>query len=130
MFALPPFDPGFEMVVSSRGMSKGIEQADEPQVVSKAYLDIGDLEFGGQWKNVTSSTGTGEASGFVKVSRDLGPFFFNIGATYKVQTGAVQGADTNSLELSAGASRTFGRLSISANAYYSPDDLGSTKQSL
>ena len=130
MFALPPFDPGFEMVVSSRGMSKGIEQADEPQVIPKAYLDIGDLEFGGQWKNVTSSTGTGEASAFLSARHALGPFSLSIGATYKVQTGAVPGADTNSLEFSAGASRAFGRLSVSANAYYTPDDLGSTKRSL
>jgi hypothetical protein len=35
MFALPPFDPGVEFVVSSRGMSKGIEQSDEPQVIPK-----------------------------------------------------------------------------------------------
>ena len=48
MFALPPFDPGFEMVVSSRGMSKGIEQADERQVIPKAYVHVGDLQFGGQ----------------------------------------------------------------------------------
>ena len=130
MFALPPFDPGLEMVVSSRGMSKGIEQADEPQVIPKAYVDIGVLEFGGQWKNVTSSTGTGEASAFVSASHDLGPYSFSIGAAYKVQTGAVPGADTDSLELSAGASRSFGRLSVAANAYYTPDDLGNTRRSL
>lgn len=130
MFALPPFDPGFEMVVSSRGMSKGIEQANEPQVIPKAYVDIGDAEFGGQWKNVTSSTGTGEASAFVNASRDFGRFSFTVGAAYKVQTGAVRKADTDSLELSAAISRKFGSVSLGLNAFYTPDDLGDTKRSL
>ena len=130
MFALPPFEPRFEMVVSSRGMSKGIEQAAEPQVIPKAYLDIGDAEFGGQWKNVTSSTGTGEASAFINASRDFGAFSLTIGAAYKVQTGAVPGADTDSLEVSAGVSRNFGRMSLGFNAFYTPDDLGDTKRSL
>jgi hypothetical protein len=130
MYALPPLDPQFEMVVSSRGMSKGIEQADEPQVIPKAFVEIGDAQFGGQWKNVTSSTGTGEASAFVNASRDFGHFSFTIGAAYKVQTGAVPGADTDSLELSTAVSRRCGRLWLGLNAFYSRDDLGERRSSL
>jgi hypothetical protein len=130
MFALPPFDPGFELLISSRGMSKGIEQADQPQVIPKAYLQVGDLQVGGQWKNVTSATAEGEASGFVNVSRKFGPFAFTVGAAYKFQTGARPGTDSDSFEFSGSASRKIGKASLRVSAIYSPDDLGGTRRSL
>lgn len=130
MFALPPFDPGVEFVVSSRGMSKGIEQADEPQIIPRAYLQVGDLQIGGQWKNVTSATADGEASAFVAGSRKFGSISVTIGATYKVQTGTNARADTTSLEFTGAMARRFGRLSVKLGGVYSPDDLGRTKQSL
>jgi Bacterial protein of unknown function (Gcw_chp) len=130
MFALPPFDPGFELLVSSRGMSKGIEQADQPQVIPKAYLQVGDLQVGGQWKNVTSATAQGEASGFLNVSQKFGSFAVTGGAAYKFQTGARPGTDSDSFEFSGSASRKLGRASLRLSAIYSPDDLGNTTRSL
>jgi len=130
MFALPPFDPGIELVVSSRGMSKGIEQADEPQVIPKLYLQVGDVQVGGQWKNVTSATANGEAAAFVNATRKVGAFQFAIGAAYKFQTGARPGTDSDSLELTGGVTRKMGKLSLKANAIYSPDDLGAARHSL
>jgi hypothetical protein len=111
-------------------MSKGIEQADEPQVIPKAYLEVGDLQFGGQWKNVTSATANGEAAAFLNLSRKFGPLALTLGAAYKFQTGARPGTDSDSLEFSGAATRKFGKLTVRMSAIYSPDDLGGTKRSL
>jgi hypothetical protein len=123
-------DPGVEMVVSSRGMSKGIEQTKGPQVIPKAYVQIGDVQLGGQWKNVTSTSAEGESAAFVNASRKFGPNSLAIGAAYKFQTNARHGTDSDSFEFSAALSRKVGRLSLKLGAVYSPDDLGGTKQSL
>lgn len=129
MFALPPFDPGVEMVVSSPGMSKGIEQAKTAQVIPKAYVQIGDVQAGGQWKNVTSTTAEGEAAAFLNASRKFGPFAVTLGAAYKFQTGVKSPTDSDSFEFSGALSRKIGRLSLKLSAIYSPDDLGGSKQS-
>jgi len=130
VLALPPLDPGVEMTVSSRGMSKGIEQADEPQVIPKLYVQVGDLQLGGQWRNVTSATADGEAAAFVNWGRKFGAFQLALGAACKFQTGATAGTDSDSLEFTGGVSHKTGKLSLRLNAIYSPDDLGGTKQSL
>ena len=129
MFALP-IDPGVEMTVSSRGMSKGIEQADEPQVIPKLYVQSDDFQLGGQWKNVTAATADGEGAVFVNWARKFGAFQLALGAAYKFQTGATPGTDSDSLELTGGLTRKAGKLSLKLTAIYSPDDLGGTKHSL
>lgn len=130
MFDLPPPDPGIELVVASRGMSKGIEQADEPQVIPKLYMQVGDVQLGGQWKDVTSTTADGEGALFANASRKFGAFSVTAGAAYKFQTHAKRGTDSDSLELSGSVSRKLGRLSVKASAVFSPDDLGAAKRSL
>ena len=130
MFALPPLDPGFEMSVASHGMSKGIEQVDGPQVIPRAYLQVGDVQVGGQWKNITSTSADGEASAFVNINHNLGWLSLTLGAAYKSQTNADPGTDSNSLEFTGGLAKKFGKLSLKATAIYSPDDAGKTKQSL
>lgn len=130
MLFLLPLDPGVEMVVSSTGMSKGIEQTKGPQVIAKAYVQVGDLQLGGQWKNVTSATAEGEASAFVNASRKFGAYSLAFGASYKLQTGARSGTDSDSFEFTGALTRKIGRLSLKIGAIYSPDDLGGTKQSL
>ena len=113
MFALPPLDPGIELVVSSRGMSKGIEQADEPQVIPKLFIQAGDVQVGGQWKNVTSATANGEAAAFVNGVHKFGPFQLALGAAYKFQTGARPGTDSDSFEFTGGSTYKSGKLSLS-----------------
>ena len=130
MFALPPADPGFEISLASHGMSKGIEQVDGPQVILKPYLQVGDFQVGGQWKNITSATANGEASAFVNFSRKLGPTVLTLGAAFKAQTAAARGTDPNSLEFTAGLTRKIRRVSLKFSAIYSPDDAGGTKRSL
>lgn len=131
MFILPPIDPGIELVVASRGMSKGVQQTvGEPQVLPKVYIQAGDIQIGSQWKNVTSTSARGEAAAFVNVNRKVGRFQITAGAAYKFQTGVTGTPDSDSFEFTGGVSRKFGKLSVKLTGIYSPDDLGSAKRSL
>ena len=67
-FDLPPPDPAAEIFVSSHGMSKGIGQSDGPQIIPKASLRLGAVQFGAQWKNVTSTSANGEGALFANAS--------------------------------------------------------------
>jgi uncharacterized protein (TIGR02001 family) len=129
-FDLPPPDPAAEIFVSSHGMSKGIGQSDGPQIIPKASLRLGAVQFGAQWKNVTSTSANGEGALFANASRKIGALQLTAGVAYKFQTGVRGHPDSRSFEFTAGATRKFGRLSARINAVYSPDDLGSAKQSL
>ena len=130
MFALPPFDPGVELVVSSRGMSKGVEQSDEPQVIPKVTLKVGDVQLGGQWKNVTSTAADGEAAAFATITHKFGAFAVTAGAAYKFQTNVKMRTDSKSFEFTGAVARSFGKVSAKISAVYSPDDVGKAKRSL
>jgi Bacterial protein of unknown function (Gcw_chp) len=99
-------------------------------VIPKLFVQLGDLQIGGQWKNVTSTTAQGEAAAFLNASRKFGAFQLTVGAAYKVQTEAKRGTDSDSLELSTAVTRKTGKLLLRMSAVYSPDDLGGAKQSL
>lgn len=130
MFDLPPPDPGIEISVASRGMSKGIAQTEGPQLVAKPYLQLGPVQIGGQWKNVTSPVAGGEAAAFVSVAPKLGRFQIQLGAAYKFQTGVREPADDKSWEFTGSVTRKFGKVSLRLGAVYSPDDLGGARRSL
>lgn len=127
---LPPADPAIEISVATRGMSKGVAQTDGPQMVARGSLRFGDLQVGSQWKNLGQSTADGEASAFVNLSHKVGSLQLNGGVTYKVLTGRRNGGDTDTIELSGGASRKFGPVTARVNAIYAWDDIGATKRSL
>ena len=130
MWDLPPPDPGIEITVASRGMSKGIAQTDGVQVIPKAFVQVGPVQVGGQWKNVSSTVAEGEAAAFVNYAPKLGPYQLTLGAAYKFQTGVTGDTDDDSFEFTAAASRKFGKLSLKLSAIFSPDDLGSARRSL
>lgn len=130
MFDLPPPDPGIEFVVATRGMSKGIAQTDGPQALVRPYVQLGPVQAGAQWKNLTSPVAGGEASTFVSVAPKLGQFQFNAGVAYKLLTGVRGPTDNKSWEFTGNVTRKFGKLSLRVAAIYSPDDLGSAERSL
>jgi hypothetical protein len=130
MFALPPFDPGFELVVSSHGMSKGISQSNGPQFIPKLFVEHKGVQFGAQWKNVSQSGASGEFSGFVNATHRFGSLQLTAGAAYKMSTGRRPGWDSHSLELSAAATRKVGKFSLRLSGIYSPDDIGPAGKSL
>jgi hypothetical protein len=129
-FDLPPPDPGIEISIASRGMSKGIAQTEGPQLVGKGFLQMGPLQTGGQWKNISSRVAGGEAAAFVTVAPKLGKFQLSLSAAYKIQTGVREPTDDKSWEFTGSVTRKFGKVSMRVGAIYSPDDLGGAKQSL
>lgn len=130
MFDLPPFDPGIEVTVASRGMSKGVAQTEGPQLVAKPFVQLGPVQLGGQWKNVSSAVAGGEAALFANVSPKLGKFQLNFGVSYKFQTGVDGPTDDKSWEFSGHVTRKIGKVSLRVAAVYSPDDLGGAERSL
>jgi hypothetical protein len=130
MIDLPPADPGVEIVIASRGMSKGIAQTEGPQLIVKPFIKLGDLQLGGQWKNVTSTVAGGEGALFVGFSREVAKFQLSLQAAHKFQTGVREPTDDHSWEFTAGLSRKLGKVTLRTSLVYSPDDLGSAKRSL
>ena len=130
MFDLPPPDPGIELSIASHGMSKGIAQTEGPQVIARPFVQLGSLQLGGQWKNLSSPVAGGEASLFANVAPKLGQVQLTLGAAYKMQTGVTEPTDDKSWEFTGTVNRRFNRLSIRLQAIYSPDDLGGAKRSL
>jgi len=127
---LPPPDPGIEISVATRGMSKGISQTDGAQFIPKAFVQFGSVQVGGQWKNLTSPLVDGEAATFISYAPKLDQWQLTFGVTYKFQTNVKAKIDDDCLEISFGASRKFGKVSVKASGIYSPDDVGSARRSL
>lgn len=130
MFDLPPPKPGIELVVATRGMSKGITQTNGPQAIAKGFVRFGAVQIGAQWKNVSSPSANGEASVFANASHKFGTLQLTGGIAGKFHTRVRNEANSVALELTAGASRKFGPVTARVNAIYSPDDLGLTGKSL
>lgn len=119
MIDLPPLDPAVEVIVASRGMSKGIAQSDGPQLVFKPFVKSGDVQLGAQWKNVSSSAASGEGAIFVGLTREVAKFQLSLQASHKFQTEVREPAEDHSWEFTGTISRKFGRLSVRAQAVYS-----------
>lgn len=130
-FDVPPPDPGIEIAIATRGMSKGIAQTDGGQLLGKGFLRFGSVQAGLQWKNVTASTYDGEGSVFVSASRRFGRLQLTGGVARKFATGIHGRTDSASWEFTAGATRKLGSVvAARVNAVFSPDDLGSARRSL
>lgn len=122
LLALPPPDPGFELVIASQGMSQGVSQTDGIQVIPRAYVRIGRAQIGGQWRNIRSRSATGVAAFFLKCSGKVGGTQLEAGAAYRIRTGVNGSADSEAWEFSGGAKRSFGRLGLRIGAEYSPEE--------
>ena len=119
-FGLPTPDPGFEISIASRGMSQGIAQTDGIQVIPRALVRIGAVQFGGQWRNVSSPNASGVAAFFMRISRSAGRARIDLGAAYRIRTGARANLDSRAWEFSAGARAVFGRSTLRLSAEYCP----------
>lgn len=130
MLDWPPMDPAIEVAIASRGMSKGVAQTEGPQLIVKPSVGIGPLQVGAQWKNVTSAVAGGEGAVFIGFSHEVAKFQLSLHASHKFQTGVKEPTDDHSWEFSGGVSRKLGKLNLRTSIVYSPDDLGSAKQSI
>src|ERR671921_666537 len=110
MFVLPPPDPALEVVVATRGMSKGLAQTEGPQFLVRGELGFGVIYLGGYAKNVTSPTSDGEAAGLVGIRTKLAGFELSGSAAVKRALAPVGQLDSTALEMIGGVSRKFGRV--------------------
>jgi hypothetical protein len=128
--AAPPVVPAFELSVASQGMSKGILQSDGAQFIIRPSLKARGFQLGAQWKNISTNSAKGEASVIGGWSGKAGGFDLGGSLAYKMLTSAEGSGNRRSWEAAARLSRKFAKLGLSGSAVYSPDDLGSTRQSL
>ena len=122
--ALPPADPGFEILVSSQGMSQGLPITDGIQLFPRLTVRIGRVQAGAQWRNVDSPAGNGVAALFAKYDRKIGQWQADATVRYRIRTGFTGVGRATSWEFSASGRRSFGNAAILASADYSPEEFG------
>ena len=130
MFDLPPPDPAAEVVIATRGMSKGLAQTDGPQFLVRGELGLGALYVGAYAKNVTSPTSDGEAAGLIGVRTKVRGFELSASAALKRSIAPVGKVDSTALEMIGGVSRKIGRVTPRISVTWSPNDLGSTTHTM
>ena len=129
MFDLPPPDPGVEIVLATRGYSKGLAQTDGVQGIGRVELVFGSVTLGTQYKNISSPTAAGEAS--VSAGWKGKALGFDLGASlaWKQLVGLRNQVDADCFELTPSIARKLGPLTARLSMVYSPNDLGRTGES-
>jgi len=130
MVWLAPPVPVIEFNLASTGMSKGIAQTKGPQFLARGELGFGALFLGAYVKNVDSSTSDAEAAALVGVRTRAAGLDLAASAAWKRAIDPAPGSDRNALEVSATASRKFGRMTPRISVVWSPDDLGGTRSTV
>jgi hypothetical protein len=129
MLDFPPPDPGIEIVLATRGYSKGLAQTDGVQGVGRFELAFKSINFTAQYKNITSATADGEAAFGAGWKGKAAGFDLGLTASWKRLIGLDGQVDPDSWEFVPSVSRKFGPVTGRLSLTYSPDDLGGTGQS-
>jgi hypothetical protein len=127
---LPPPDPAIEIVIASQGMSKGLRQTEGPQVLVRPSLSVGTLSLGAYAKNITAPSADGEAGVYLGYAARLGSLQLTPVITYKRLVSPRGHADAGAWEFGLSLSRPVGQITPYLSLYYTPDELGSTGESL
>jgi len=122
--------PAVEFTLSSIGMSKGIAQTTGPQLLARGEFAFGALFVGAYAKNVDSTSSDGEAGALVGVRTKRDGFDLSVGAALKRAIDPARSMDATALELNASVGRKVDRVTVKTSVVWSPDDLGSTGESL
>ena len=130
MIDIPPPDPGIEISIASRGYSKGLAQTEDVQVVARPELGFGPVWLGFYAKNVDSSTNEGEAGPSVGLRIGAGGFDLAASATWKIAIEPHGPLNDDALELFGSVGRRFGPVNARVSVTWSPNDLGSTNETL
>ena len=130
MIDIPPPDPGIEISLASRGISKGLAQTDGLQVVARPELAFGPVWLGFYAKNVDSSTSEGEAGPAIGLRTRAGGVDLAASATWKIGIEPRGPLNDDALELFGSAGRRFGPVNARLSVTWSPNDLGSTDETL
>lgn len=128
-FLPPPPDPGIEIVLATKGMSKGLSQTDDAQLVVRGELAFGSFFLGGLAKNLDAPNTEGELQFSAGGKTKLAGFDVTVSAAAKKWVDTTGHPDDVAAELNFTASRAFGKLTPRVQVIYSPDDLGSTTHS-
>jgi hypothetical protein len=126
---LPPPDPGVEIVLATRGYSKGLAQTDGVQGIGRVELVFGAVTLGTQYKNISSPTAAGEASFSAGWKGKALGFDLGAAVAWKQLIGLRNQVDADSFELTPSVSRKLGPLTARLSLVYSPNDLGRTGES-
>lgn len=116
-------DLSFNVGVATDYVFRGIEQTfDTPQVFGGLDVTGGGF-YAGTWaSNVDYDDGTDSEIDFYGGWRpEVQGWTLDLGAIVYLYPGQPRGADYDYVEARVGASRTFDRLSVAANAFWSPD---------
>ena len=130
MIDIPPPDPGIEITMASRGYSKGLAQTDGVQLVARPELAFGPVWLGFYAKNVTSSTAEAEAGPSLGLRTRAGGFDLGASATWKMAIEPRGDVNDDALELVGSVGRRFGPVGTRLTLTWSPNDLGSTNETL
>lgn len=122
--------PAVEFTLSSIGMSKGLAQTTGPQLLARGEIGFGGVYIGAYGKNVDSSTSDGEAGALVGLRTKESGFDLGISVALKRAIDPAGPSNASALELNASASRKLGRMTARASVVWSPNDLGSTGDSV
>ncbi|WP_324808594.1 TorF family putative porin [Sphingomonas sp. LY29] len=132
MIDVPPPVPSAQVEIFTTGYSKGLAQTDGIQIVGRGAVELGSFSLEGLAKNLESSGDKGaEVSAAVGYTREVAGIEMAARALVKHQPGIdTPGFDSTALELKADFAGDVGPAKATLGFTYSPDDTGSTEQSL
>lgn len=113
---------------------RGVSQSKEdPAYQAGADLASG-IVYGGVWASTVSFAGDSKTKSEIDlyggVRPVVGDLTFDVGVVYYTYPGAPSGADYNYVEAKFGVSKPFGKATLGANLYYSPDFFGGTDKAI
>ncbi len=116
--------------VATENVGKGLGKSDgEPSLNGTVTASHGDFfaSFGGSTVDIAAGADVEWVSA-VGYAPEVAGFELEFAALYKVLDGSARGYDNEYWEYEAEASRSFGRVSVTALANYSPDGSGGTEE--
>ena len=128
--SLPPIDPAIEISIATQGMSKGLLQAEDGQVIVRPQLTIKSWTVIAQVKNIDSPATDAEAQFQLGWQGKAGTLKLTGLASYKFFIDAREPVDDRAWEFVGTATYPIGRAALKTTITYSPDDTGSTKRSV
>jgi hypothetical protein len=128
--ALTPVVSVLQVSIFSSGNTKGIAQTRHAQVIGRAELDFGPFYVATYVKNVTAPTWNGETAAIVGLKGKWSGFNIAASATLRQAMGAKPGTDATAPEFAASIARPIGRVTPTLSIIYTPDELGSSKESI
>jgi len=122
--------PTIQIELASTGIYKGLAQTHGPQLVVRPGLAFGAISIEGNAKNIESGEDDGvEFALSAGVATKAGGFDLSGRGNLKSVHGIAGQADRRAFEMRFDAGRKIGAVRATATLTYSPDDIGSTRES-